>query len=91
MKKLTAERARERIEHLKAWQAQRGLTLREEEYLEGLERMLVAEARVAELERRKAIDFYLVAGVLATYDLDHLPITKRAELIKQVFEANDYV
>lgn len=50
MSKLTAERARERIEHLKAWQQQRGLTLREEEYLEGLERMLVAEARVAELE-----------------------------------------
>lgn len=36
-KKLTAERARERIEHLKTWQKQRGLTLREEEYLEALE------------------------------------------------------
>lgn len=37
MSKLTAERARERIEHLKAWQSTRGLTLREEEYLEALE------------------------------------------------------
>ena len=46
MKKLTAERARERIEHMKAWQAQRGLTLREEEYLEALEislKVLTAE------------------------------------------------
>ena len=50
MSKLTAERARERIEHLQRWQQQRGLTLREEEYLEGLERMLAAEARVVELE-----------------------------------------
>lgn len=52
MQKLTAAKARERIEHLQTWQAQRGLTLREEEYLEGLERMLVAEARVAELEQQ---------------------------------------
>lgn len=37
MSKLTAERARERITHLKRWQEQRGLTLREEEYLEALE------------------------------------------------------
>lgn len=35
--KLTAERAQERIAHLKQWQAQRGLTLREEEYLEAME------------------------------------------------------
>lgn len=35
--KLTAEKARERIAHLKSWQEQRGLTLREEEYLEALE------------------------------------------------------
>lgn len=41
MSKLTAERARERIEHMKAWQAQRGLTLREEEYLEALEIALI--------------------------------------------------
>ena len=52
MSKLTAERAQERIAHMKQWQEQRGLTLREEEYLEGLERMLVAEARVAELEEQ---------------------------------------
>lgn len=50
MSKLTAEKARERITHLKSWQEQRGLTLREEEYLEGLERMILAEARVQELE-----------------------------------------
>lgn len=37
MSKLTAERAQERIAHLKQWQEQRGLTLREEEYLEALE------------------------------------------------------
>lgn len=37
MTKLTAERARERIQHLQLWQQQRGLTLREEEYLEALE------------------------------------------------------
>lgn len=37
MSKLTAERARERIQHLQLWQQQRGLTLREEEYLEALE------------------------------------------------------
>lgn len=37
MTKLTAQRARERIQHLKNWQEQRGLTLREEEYLEALE------------------------------------------------------
>lgn len=37
MNKLTAEKARERIEHLQTWQAQRGLTLREEEYLQALE------------------------------------------------------
>lgn len=37
MSRLTAERAQERIAHLKQWQAQRGLTLREEEYLEALE------------------------------------------------------
>ena len=35
--KLTAAKARERIEHLQNWQAQRGLTLREEEYLQALE------------------------------------------------------
>lgn len=37
MSKLTAERAQERIAHLKQWQEQRGLTLREEEYLEAME------------------------------------------------------
>lgn len=37
MSRLTAERAQERIAHLKQWQAQRGLTLREEEYLEAME------------------------------------------------------
>lgn len=37
MTKLTAERAQERIAHLKQWQQQRGLTLREEEYLEALQ------------------------------------------------------
>lgn len=38
--KLTAAKARERIEHLQTWQAQRGLTLREEEYLQALEMAL---------------------------------------------------
>lgn len=37
MIKLTAAKACERIEHLQTWQAQRGLTLREEEYLQALE------------------------------------------------------
>lgn len=37
MSKLTAERAQERIAHLKQWQEQRGLTLREEEYLEAMQ------------------------------------------------------
>lgn len=41
MIKLTAEKARERIEHLQNWQDQRGLTLREEEYLQALEMALV--------------------------------------------------
>lgn len=46
MSKLTAERARERINHLTAWRDQRGLTLREEEYLEALEGYLpVLESR----------------------------------------------
>lgn len=35
--KLTADKARERIAHLTAWRDQRGLTLREEEYLEAME------------------------------------------------------
>lgn len=43
MSKLTAERARERIQHLKAWRDQRGLTLREEEYLEAMEGYLELE------------------------------------------------
>ena len=37
MSKLTAEKARERIAYLKTWQEQRGLRLREEEYLEAME------------------------------------------------------
>lgn len=40
-KKLTAERARERIQHLQLWQQQRGLTIREEEYLEALQLALM--------------------------------------------------
>lgn len=44
--KLTAERTRERIQHLKNWQQQRGLTLREKEYLEAMELALeVLEAQ----------------------------------------------
>lgn len=35
--KLTADKARERIAHLTAWRDQRGLTLREEEYLEAMQ------------------------------------------------------
>ncbi len=35
--KLTADKARERIAQLTAWRDQRGLTLREEDYLEALE------------------------------------------------------
>ena len=56
--KLTAAKARERIEHLQNWQAQRGLTLREEEYLQALELALlvleakpVAELRIYDVER----------------------------------------
>lgn len=50
MSKLTAERARERITHLKRWQEQRGLTLREEEYLEALQ---LAAAVLCELDRKE--------------------------------------
>lgn len=46
MGKLTADKARERIAHLTAWRDQRGLTLREEEYLEAMELVLeVLEAQ----------------------------------------------
>lgn len=56
MPKLTAQRARERIEHLKRWQDQRGLTLREEEYLEAL------ELASAVLETREAgLPYFLVS------------------------------
>lgn len=44
--KLTADKARERITRLTAWRDQRGLTLREEEYLEAMElalKILVAK------------------------------------------------
>lgn len=41
MSKLTADKARERIAHLSAWRDQRGLTLREEEYLEAMELALL--------------------------------------------------
>lgn len=39
--KLTADKARERIQHLTAWRDQRGLTLREEEYLEAMQMALM--------------------------------------------------
>lgn len=84
MQTLTAEKASQLFKDLQYANAQRGLTIKEEYFKQSLEISL-------QHMQRDFIDFDHVARIVSGYDWVRLTVKERADVLQEVFRANNYV